>query len=86
LQRKLPGEMKKLREVLHILEKFDKHSIEKEFRRVCSEAGLKAKELVHPTRVALTGKRVGPGLFETMQVLGKDRVLQRLDRLINHWG
>lgn len=86
LQRKLPAQIKKLRDTLQDLEKFDKDSIEKEFRRVCSELGLKAKDLVHPTRVALTGKKVGPGLFETMQVLGKGRVLQRLDRLINYWG
>jgi len=86
LQRKLPAQIKKLRDTLQNLEKFDKDIIEREFRRVCGELGLKAKDLVHPTRVALTGKKAGPGLFETMQVLGKDRVLQRLDRLINYWG
>ena len=43
------------------------------------------KDLVHPTRVALTGKRVGPGLFETMEVLGKDKVCQRLSKLIDYW-
>ena len=36
--------------------------------------------VVHPTRVALTGKTFGPGLFELMAVLGKDRVLARLKR------
>ena len=36
--------------------------------------------VVHPTRVALTGKTFGPGLFELMHVLGKDRVRARLIR------
>jgi len=43
------------------------------------------KDLVHPTRIALTGKRIGPGLFETMEVLGKDKVCQRLSKLIDYW-
>jgi len=43
------------------------------------------KDLVHPTRIALTGRRIGPGLFETMEVLGKDKVCQRLNKLIDYW-
>jgi len=36
--------------------------------------------IVHPTRVALTGKTVGPGLFELMSVLGVERMVNRLQR------
>jgi glutamyl-tRNA synthetase len=36
--------------------------------------------VVHPTRVALTGKTFGPGLFELMAVLGHDRIERRLER------
>ena len=36
--------------------------------------------VVHPTRVALTGKTVGPGLFELMSVLGPERMIRRLER------
>lgn len=44
-----------------------------------SQLGLeKFGSVVHPTRVALTGKMVGPGLFELMELLGSDVVLQRL--------
>ncbi len=42
--------------------------------------------IVHPTRVALTGKTVGPGLFELMSVLGPARMIQRLDRAIGMLG
>ena len=38
----------------------------------------KAGEVVHPTRVAVTGRTVGPGLFETIHVLGRERALGRL--------
>jgi len=44
--------------------------------------GVEDKAVIHPLRVALTGKTVGPGLFELIEVLGKDRVLDRLDRAI----
>jgi len=63
----------------------DKTIIEQEFRSVAGELGIKAGDLVHPVRVALTGMKVGPGLFETMEVLGKERVTQRLDRLIAYY-
>lgn len=45
---------------------------------VSEELGVKRGEVIHPTRVAATGRMVGPSLFETLEVLGRDRVLQRL--------
>lgn len=63
----------------------DKNIIEQAFRGAAESLGLKAKDLVHPVRVGLTGGKVGPGLFETMEVLGKDRVVKRLDRLIDFY-
>jgi glutamyl-tRNA synthetase len=38
--------------------------------------------VVHPTRVALTGRTFGPGLFELMSVLGHDRIAARLTRAL----
>lgn len=62
------------------LEAFDRGAIEAVLRRVCADAGVEARALVHPARVALTGKTAGPGLFELMEVLGAERVLERLRR------
>jgi len=46
-------------------------------------AGIeKLGPVVHPTRVALTGKTFGPGLFELMAILGNDRVQARLSRAL----
>lgn len=48
-----------------------------------SHAGLeKLGPVVHPTRVALTGKTQGPGLFELMAVLGQDRIRRRIGRAL----
>ena len=50
-------------------------------RRYQSDNGIeKLGPIVHPTRVALTGKAVGPGLFELMAVLGPARMVARLRR------
>lgn len=85
LKKDLREEVGQLKETLFSLQSFDKETIEKEFRLLAEKLGLKARDLVHPVRVALTGKRIGPGLFETMEVLGKERVLRRLERLVNYW-
>lgn len=86
LKRNLSKEIRTLADKLYKIDNFNKETIEKEFRAAAESLGLKTKDLVHPVRVALTGKKVGPGLFETMEVLGKDKVIARLGRLINYWG
>ncbi|MCW3098283.1 MAG: glutamyl-tRNA synthetase [Chthonomonadaceae bacterium] len=53
-------------------------ALEAATRAITEEMGLKFAEVIHPTRVAATGRTVGPGLFETLWALGKDRTLKRL--------
>ncbi|MGA2775178.1 MAG: glutamate--tRNA ligase [Candidatus Omnitrophota bacterium] len=67
---------------LDTLQNFDITAIETEFRSMVAELGIEAKALIHPIRVALTGKTVGPGLFEVIYYLGKERTKQRLDKFI----
>lgn len=78
LARDLSREFVLLSERLEGVDVFDHQSAEKAFRGVVGELGCAASDLVHPVRVALTGKSVGPGLFETMNVLGKEKTIQRL--------
>lgn len=85
LEKKLIVEMGKLIERFSSMDVFDKESIEKEFRAVAQSLGLKTRDLVHPVRAALTGRKVGPGLFETIEVLGKQEVIKRLERLSKYW-
>jgi len=60
----------------------DEAGTEATLRALADELGLKAGQLFMPIRVAVTGRTVSPGLFETLRVLGKDRVLARLDAAI----
>jgi glutamyl-tRNA synthetase len=64
------------------LGKFDILSIEEAFRELVKELNIESKALIHPIRVALTGKTIGPGLFEVIYHLGKDRTKERLNRWI----
>ncbi len=70
---------------LNQLKSFEKEAIEREFRGAAEELGLKLRLLVQPVRIALIGKKDGPGLFEIIELLGRDKVLSRLERLLKYW-
>ena len=57
---------------------FSKQQWEGAFKQVVEEEGMKMGQLAQPVRVALTGRTASPGLFEVMEVLGRDRTLLRL--------
>jgi len=81
----VPGTADLLRNVLNALaatRAWDPPGIESAIRTAAARLGVQSKSVIHPLRVALTGKTVGPGLFELIDVLGKDRVLERLERAI----
>jgi glutamyl-tRNA synthetase len=65
------------------LANFDIINIEASFRELVSELGIEAKKLIHPVRVALTGKTIGPGLFEVIYYLGKEKSKERLLKWVN---
>jgi glutamyl-tRNA synthetase len=69
---------------LEALDKFDVVTIEAGFRQLVQELNIESKALIHPIRVALTGKTVGPGLFEVVYYLGKERTKERLKRWIKN--
>lgn len=73
-------EFELLRKRFAALDPFDAQSIEAAFRETVEALGLKSADLVHPIRVALTGRAVGPGLFETIEILGKEKTIQRLSK------
>ncbi|NLE91898.1 MAG: glutamate--tRNA ligase [Elusimicrobia bacterium] len=78
LTRDFSREFKLFADRLQVLEPFDIVTIEECFRGLLVELGLQSRELIHPVRVALTGKTIGPGLFEVIYYLGKERVSRRL--------
>ena len=78
LTRDLSREFKLFIERLDALAQFDIVTIETAFRNLVGELNIDAKTLIHPIRVVLTGKTIGPGLFEVIYYLGKERTKQRL--------
>ena len=65
---------------LGALETFDAPSVEAAIRAQSEAAGVKVAALVHPTRLAVSGKTVGPSLWELLAFLGRERVLRRLTK------
>ncbi len=56
--------------------------IEAVVRTIGDDLGVKFGDIIHPTRVAATGQTVGPGLFETLWALGRERTLHRLKAVL----
>jgi glutamyl-tRNA synthetase len=62
---------------------FSHATIEVVFREFAEERGIKPGPIIHPARMAVSGKTKGAGLFEMMEVLGRERVVARMRRAIN---
>jgi glutamyl-tRNA synthetase len=56
--------------------------LEAELKGLASDLGCKTGELIHPTRLAVSGRSVGPSLYHMLEVLGRDRVLARLEKTV----
>ena len=67
------------RTALEATEPFDTEHIEKALRGVVQARDAKPKDVFQPVRVALAGTTVSPGIFETLEVLGRDESLARID-------
>ncbi|TSA03635.1 MAG: hypothetical protein D4R77_10965 [Planctomycetaceae bacterium] len=64
------------------LSEFSKTSLEESLKKIVADAGLKTGDFVHAVRVAVTGKTVGPGLYDCLFILGRESVLRRIDSAI----
>ena len=73
------GHLEALHATLASAQPFDQATIESVLRGLATERGIKAASLIHATRVAVTGKTVSPGLFEVVELVGRDRTLSRLE-------
>jgi nondiscriminating glutamyl-tRNA synthetase len=65
-------------------EPFDLPTVEASYRKIVEELGISGGALIHPTRLAVSGKTVGPGLFDIIVTLGKKKSLERIERAINY--
>jgi glutamyl-tRNA synthetase len=81
-----PQTLEDLRRNLSDLPSWDVDTIQVAFEQVMKSHELKLGKLAQPVRVALTGGSVSPGIFELAEVLGRERVLARLDCAIKMIG
>lgn len=72
-----------VRAALGAVAPFDVQSIEAALREIIDRHGVKPQQVFQPVRVALAGRPVSPGIFETVAVLGRDEVLCRIDAALN---
>ena len=63
---------------LAAVEPFTAEGIEAALRRLADERGLKPRDAFQPVRIAVTGSKVSPGLFESIELLGRDETVNRL--------
>ena len=71
-----------LLEKLTALKEFEEKALEDVFRAVMAETGLKLGKIAQPVRVALTGRTASPGIFEIIEIIGREKVLKRLAKAI----
>ncbi len=82
----VPEMLENLKTRLQAADPFDEANIEAEIRSFAEESGLSASKIIHPLRVALSGKSVGPGIFETVLLLGREKVAERLNKAVELAG
>jgi glutamyl-tRNA synthetase len=71
-------ELPEVAEALEGVEPFSADGIEAALRRFAEQRGLKPREAFQPIRLAVTGSKVSPGLFESLELLGKEETLARI--------
>jgi glutamyl-tRNA synthetase len=75
--------IKEITEKLAQLNDFTQDKIEKIFMDIVNERGLKLGQVAQPIRVVITGSTVSPGIYEVLEIVGKEKTLKRLRRIIN---
>ncbi|UCH92957.1 MAG: glutamate--tRNA ligase [Candidatus Aminicenantes bacterium] len=65
---------------------FNNSALEQGLRECADKNGLKAADLIHPTRFALTSEMVSPSIFDVLAFLGKEESIKRMNRLIDYLG
>jgi glutamyl-tRNA synthetase len=76
------GHLAAVREALAAAPRFDAPALEAALRGLAEARGVKAAVLIHATRIAVTGRAASPGLFEVLELLGRETTLARLDHLV----
>lgn len=79
-----PDILNKVIELIGELESFKAEPIENEIRKEAEALNMKAADFIHPTRLALSGRTSTPGLFELMEIMGKNKCIERINNAIDY--
>ena len=82
LNKEMADHLKAVAEGIPSLQDYTKKGMETFLRTLAEKRGIKLKVIAQPLRVAITGKTVSPGIDEVMITLGKERVIERINRAI----
>lgn len=82
--KELLAPMQSLRDALADVDPWSQEEIEAALRQLAENLGLEAGDLIHASRVAVTGKPASPGIFEVLELMGRGNTLVRLDRMIRY--
>ncbi len=77
-----PAVLERAREALAALDSWETESIEAALRQLAVDVGLKPGQAFQPIRMAVTGSKISPGLFESLELLGREETLRRLNRAV----
>jgi glutamyl-tRNA synthetase len=66
-------------EALESVEPFTADRIEAALKELCDRLGLKPRQVFAPIRVAVTGSKISPGLYESLELLGREKALARIN-------
>lgn len=74
--------LKEVHNMLESADNFGAESLQTAFKSLMERLGVKLGALAQPVRVALTGKTESPGIFEVLEVIGREKALKRLKKAI----
>lgn len=76
------GTLEKVRDLFASIDDFSAKNLDARFHEFIQTNGLEIKDVAQPVRVAVTGRSASPGLFDVLALIGKERVLARIDHAI----
>jgi glutamyl/glutaminyl-tRNA synthetase len=78
--------LSKLRETYQTMTTWNAEALENALKTLAKSIPCKTGELIHPARLAVSGRSIGPSLYHMLEVLGRQRVLTRLERTIERFS
>ncbi len=70
--------------VLMPIKEFTTDTIENAMKKLAEDLDINAAKIIHPVRIAITGYSVSPGMFEVMEILGKETSIRRIKRAVEY--